>query len=358
MGERMKTFAVMALALAVAGCETINVLTYSDDKSSYQFVDEITQVQLVFPDAPGKPKSHTVFGDDVPAASPLGQALQKCGAPIKEPPPDKGVAFLPPLLGPVIVTGAGIAVNALIDVVSNAIDQKKKEFKRTYSASVNLGNFDLSGDAAGVRCILVQRLVAKPDATGTAKKGGEQTTAMRAVFQFKPLCTDGAVGLCRRGSDIAGFVLAPTYLEMIYPAARTSSASHAVDVDIALAISATKASKPGEPASIAVLTAPTYSIKGVKRRVSGSKEAKDDDSGVITCPAPGPGPAVPKPCRLPDSSIIVPLKGPQAATVTVAVTETGDGADDFGKLKTDIDANKTAIKDLSLNLLKQLLGLK
>jgi hypothetical protein len=357
----MKSFALLpplAALLLLAGCETINVLTYSDDKSSYQFVDEITQVQLVFPDAPDKPKSDTVFGA-VPGASPLGQALQKCGAPIKEPPPDKaGVAFLPPLLGPVIVTGAGIVVNALIDVVSNAIDQKKKEFKRTYSASVNLGNFDLSGDAAGVRCILVQRLIAKPDATGAAKKGGEQTTAMRAVFQFKPLCTDGAVGLCRRGSEIAGFVLAPTYLEMIYPAARTSSASHAVDVDIALAISATKSSKPGEQASIAVLTAPTYSIKGVKRRVSGSKEAKDDDSGIITGPAPGPGPAVPKPCRLPDSGIIVPLKGPQAATVTVAVTETGDGADDFGKLKTDIDANKAAIKDLSLNLLKQLLGLK
>jgi hypothetical protein len=216
----------------------------------------------------------------------------------------------------------GVLIDAGIAKLNEYAEQKSKEFKHTYSARANLGEFYLPKSNANgrvtprTRCILFQRTVT----AGT--DGDAATPAMTLVLQFQVL------------SDRA-YVLKPIYLDVSYAGARTSAEGKAIDLDVAVGIAVVKKGQ-GTALVSELVTQQNYPL----RKIAIGGDALSNNA------------------KLQAGTVIPAFDSVTSATVVVAVTETGDGADTFGQLKKDSDAYGKVLKDLGLDQLKTLLGAK
>lgn len=313
-----------AAVLLLGGCSAIQVATFKSDGDSYKRKGEKLFIAVA-----GMPTDQLgpsgSFSDWLRIPAPAGNDIrEKCGIPLES---TGGAApTTSPLLAGLAVMAAGILIDAGIAKLNEYTERKVKEFKHTYSARVNVGNFYLPKNnkqdqtSPRTRCILFQREV---DLSPDEEKKSVRP-AFTLVLQFKPL------------GDRA-YTLTPIYLDLAYAGARTS-ADGAIDIDIAVGIAVVR---PGARATLVseLATQQNYSVRKVAIRGNGA-ERPDYSAKFET------------------GTIIPALDGITAATVVIAVTETGDGSEEFGQLRKDSDAYAKVLKDLGVNQLKSLLGVE
>jgi hypothetical protein len=307
----------MSAVLLLGGCSALEVMTFKSSDDSFVRKSELVSLAVV-----GMPGRQTGGRDSqnvqLNIRDPDGSVARACGLSAGAGPRAEfaGAAGL-------IVLGVGILYDYGVSKLNEYVERKVKEFKHTYSARTNVGQFYLPRSneddriTPRTRCIVFQREV---------KLGNDdaKTTALTLVLQFQPLGN-------------RSYVLTPVYLDLAYAGARTSAEGSAIDLDVAVGIAVVKQQR-GSTASVSELvTQQNYSLRKIAIR--------------------GKGPALSSyAAKFEPGTVIPAFDGPTAATVVVAVTETGDGADSFGQLKKDSDAYSKVLKDLGLEQLKSLLG--
>jgi hypothetical protein len=314
----------IAATLFLGSCSAYRVATFKSNEDSFERKSEKISIAVVgMPsNLAGPPGSKN---DWLRIPGDAGNDIRKeCGIPVEPGPGTSAPAFA---FAGLAVMAAGILIDAGIAKLNEYTERKMKEFKHTYSARVNVGHFYLpkynAGDqiAQRTRCILFQREVD----ISTDKTTTNVRTALTLVLQFKPL------------GDRA-YVLTPIYLDLAYAGARTSAEGNSVDLDVAVGIAVVK---PGARSTLVseLATQQNYSLRNIG--VRGNKAERPSYAA-----------------KFETGTIIPALDVVTAATVVVAVTETGDGSEEFGQLRKDTDAYGKVLKDLGLDQLKALLGVQ
>ena len=324
LGEpEMKKLWVGAVALLLGGCSAIQVATFKSDDDSFKRKSEKLSIAVAgMPTSLTGPVGSSTDWLRIPGAE--GARLRDvCGIPAEVTPTAAAAAFLPGLA----VRAAGVLIDAGIAKLNEYAERKIKEFKHTYSARVSVGHFYLPRNNGSdrvtprTRCILFQREVD----VGVNSATPNVRPALTLVLQFQAL------------GDRA-YVLTPIYLDLAYAGARTSAEGNSVDLDIAVGIAVVK---PGAGMTLVseLATQQNYSVRKVALR--GNSAERPSYAAKFE-----PG------------TIIPAFDGITAATVVVAITETGDGSEEFGQLRKDSDAYGKVLKDLGIDQLKTLLGVK
>lgn len=303
----------LSAALFLGGCGAYQAITFKSSENSFVRKGELISLAVV-----GMPGRLTGDVDaenvklNIPEAG-RDRVAKQCGI------EDSRSRAESAVLAGLAVMAVGVLIDAGIAKLNEYAEQKAKEFKHTYSARANVGEFYLPrNNASGratprTRCILFQRTV-----TGT--DGVSAAPAMTLVLQFQVL------------SDRA-YVLKPIYLDLSYAGARTSAEGKAIDLDVAVGIAVVKRGQ-GTALVSELVTQQNYPL----RKISIGGDPLSNDA------------------KLQSGTVIPAFDSTTSATVVVAVTETGDGADTFGQLKKDSDAYGKVLKDLGLEQLKTLLG--
>jgi len=327
-GDKMKKWlGTVAAMLLVSGCSAIQVAAFKSDDDSFKRKSEklsiaVAGMQTDQKGAAGASEEWLT----IPGAK--GRELREtCG--IKEETGGKGPATV--FAAGLAVLAAGILIDAGIAKLNEYTERKVKEFKHTYSARVSVGSFWLPKSstrdrvAPHTKCILFQREV------DLAADGASPNVrpALTLVLQFQ------AIGE-------KAYVLTPIYLDLAYAGARTSAEGGAVDLEIAVGIAVVK---PGAGTALVneLATQQNYTVRKVALRGNNADRAA---YAAKVQPKLEPG------------TIIPAFDGVTAATVVVAITETGDGSEEFGQLRKDSDAYGKVLKDLGMDQLKTLLGVK
>jgi hypothetical protein len=306
-------------ALLLGGCSAYQVLTFKSSEDSFQRRGERVSIALV-----GMPGVQTGYpgSQDVLLRIPGAEGTRvrdACGIPREAPSGQTAETAFPVGLA---VMAAGVLIDAGIAKLNEYAERKVKEFKHTYSARVNVGEFYLPKNNANdtvssrTRCILFQRAV------NLGEDGGSEhlRPALTVVLQFQAL-------------SARAYVLKPIYLDLAYAGARTSAEGNAIDLDMSVGIAVVKQSARATLVS-ELATQQNYSLRKISIKGNKSTYAAKFEPGTV----------------------IPAFDGVTSATVVVAITETGDGADSFGQLKKDSDAYGKVLKDLGLDQLKSLLG--
>jgi hypothetical protein len=308
-------------ATLVAGCSAIQVATFHSSPNSFQRKAERVSMALVGPDSAANKTGMPTLGEMNITGPDAARIRAQCGLP---PPPGTANTEVFAVAG-LIVALAGVVIDAGIAKLSEYAERKSKEFTHTYSVRLNVPSLFLPREAGErgpprTTCLFVQRDVSISD-----DEAIHYRPALSMVLQFVPLGTQA-------------YYLRPIYLDVAYAGARTSAAGNAIDIDVSVGIAVVK--DGGGAGSVADLIAhQSYSLR--KIRLRGAEANRPDYTA-----------------KFEDGTIIPSLAKPASATIVVAVTETGDGADDFGQLKKDTEAYGKVVKDFGLEQLKSALGAK
>ncbi|HLG48454.1 MAG TPA: hypothetical protein VKY24_19570 [Reyranella sp.] len=312
--------AICAIGVLLSGCTAWQVATFNS--SEYSFKRKGAKAWLAV----------TGMGDPALAGSSElkfnvpgeeGRRIaQACDIP---PPPSSGGTTNTFAAAGLLVAVAGVLIDAGIAKIDDWTDKKIKEFKDDYSVRINVPQFGLpKGNAKDeikprTKCLIIQRDV---DVSTTDEKRVRR--ALTLVLRFEPM------------GDQA-YVLKPIYLDLVYSGARTSQEGNAVNLDFTVGVAVVKS---GHDALVRDLVAiQSYSLKKIALRGDNAELPDYRD-------------------KFQAGTIIPALDGPTAGSIVFAMTETGDGSDDFSGFRKDVDTYGKVLKDFGIDQLKGALGVK
>jgi hypothetical protein len=315
---------VLGAALAVVGCTAFQVISFRSTDDSFKRRSERISMLVS-----GMPQSNAagLGAAEVKIPGAEGDFIRaRCGLPslVRDPSGTSAPTAIPAAL---IVALAGVLIDAGITKLNEYTDKKIKEFKHQYSGRINVPDFSLPKNAENraaprTRCIFFER---KVNIAVEGKESDNIQTALFMVLEFQPV-------------GRYAYTLKPIYLDLTYSGARTSEDGKAVDLEVSVGISVVRQT-PGGNLVNDLVSIQNFSLR--KIRVRGTESNRPDYGGKFEA-----------------GTIIPALSDTTAATVVVAVTETGDGAEEFGQFRKDTDAYGKVLKDFGLEQLKDLLGAK
>jgi hypothetical protein len=326
-GGEVKSIAALAMSALLGACSAFQVVTFKSSEDSFRRKGErISMAVSGMPESGSQLPDLEKFALRIPG--PEGERLRDaCGIPQEITPPTGPSASAFAFAG-LAVALAGVLIDAGIAKLNEYTDKKIKEFKYTYSGRISVGRFALPKNNAvdqavqRSRCILFQREV---DLSTDAREDPNTRPALIMVFQFQPL------------GDRA-YVLKPIYLDLAYAGARTSAEGNAIDLDVSMGIAIVKQSG-GAGLVGDLVAAQSFTIRKVAIR--GTMAEKPSYAAKF------------------ETGTVIPALGDvTAASIVVAVTETGDGSEEFGQFRKDTDAYGKVLKDFGLEQLKSVLGAK
>jgi hypothetical protein len=304
---------------SLTGCALYKVVTFDDDKRSYQLKDQIVYVTIlgsrgqVQPSGQVQPEARAALG--------LPSVVAAACKEVKLP-PGTLKPKVAPLLVPFILAAATITVNELGSALQGYIQTEKEKFVKSYGGATNTGHLSFY-DVDAARCIRVQRTIRTPEPASTEEVALDFVVSLEHV----------------EGADNA-LLLRPRYLSLQKSAAMTGTDPGTIDLDIGIGISVVR--NVNQQNELYALAQKNFKFAAVP---IGTRVAANEPAIEMKEPATK--------IKFVDSAVFPMPRFPTAATIAVSVLETGSGADDFGNASKSIEANKGAIANALDGFLKE-----
>lgn len=324
--------AACAAATALAACSYIQVLTYTTDDQLSGF-DEDQSTALAFTVMEGHEDAAEAMAnlrDEIERQNILNAdgipdlILKKCLEP--KPPPEFKAEFV----APVVVAVAGAAFDEAVSAIEGRRDRLREEAKRTYTHVSHIPDLRLAETDGFETCIFMQRTIP------AEKPANGRRPAMMLVLHLRAVSTN---------QQRTGLYFDPIYLHVAYAAAATKEVSSpdkpTVKLNAALAITALKTDNGQDQLDLHM--SHEYPLGSVE---IGTQYVRPELFGSVPGAKQLSTPLSPLFTALPDT----------VGTVSLAVTERGTAAENFGDLSDGDKAIVQAIKGAFTNFFKAKIG--